>query len=172
MKIANLQKYIELYDAENYLFTVVGPNARKRGCLIFDEFYKICMWKSARQKQRYIGNKDGVEQATKEAFAEADERQKMQILCHLDGVSVPMASALLTVVYPERYAVIDIRCLEMLKKMDCDIGSSASLNTWLVYLDTMRNMAQENAVTPRELDMALFAMHREALDGQDYKNLY
>jgi hypothetical protein len=33
----------------------------------------------------------------------------------------------------------------------------------------MRQLAQENGVTPRELDMALFAKHREE---QNYKNPY
>ena len=130
------------------------------------------MWKSARQKQNYLKNKDSIEQTSKDAFTEKDERRKMEILCQLYGVSVPMASALLTIVYPERYAVIDIRCLEMLKKLDYDLGSYPSLSIWLEYLDTMRKWATENGITPRELDMALFAMHREGLEKEDYKNLY
>lgn len=172
MKIPEIKKYIELYGDENYLFKVVGPTVKERGYFMFSEFYKICMWKSARQKQRYLKNKDSVEQTSKEAFAEKDERRKMEILCKLNGVSVPMASALLTIVYPDKYAVIDIRCLEMLKKLDCNLGSYPSLSIWLEYLDTMRIWATENNITPRELDMALFAMHREDLDKQDYKNLY
>ena len=134
--------------------------------------FKICMWKSARQKQRYIKNKDSVEQKTKQAFSEMDEEQRMEILCQLSGVSVPMASALLTIVYPEKYAVIDIRCLETLEKMGCDIGKYPFPNTWLKYLDIMRKWAKENSVTPRELDMALFAIHQEDLEKQDYRNLY
>lgn len=172
MKIPEIKKYIGLYDTENYLFKVIGPVVRKRGCFLFDEFYKICMWKSARQKQRYIKNKDSIEQISGEAFAETDERRKMESLCQLDGVSIPTASALLTIVYPEKYAVIDIRCLEMLKKMDYDLGNYCSLSIWLEYLETMREWAKENNVTPRKIDMALFAMHREGLDGQDYRNLY
>lgn len=172
MKISEIKKYIELYDTENYLFKVIGPNVKGRGYFMFDEFYKICMWKSARQKQRYIANKNSIEQISREAFTESDERQKMEILCQLKGVSIPTASALFTVVYPERYAVIDIRCLETLRKMNYDIGKYPSSNTWLKYLDTMREWAKENGVTPRELDMALFAIHRENLEGQDYRNLY
>lgn len=172
MKIPEIKKYIELYNTENYLFTVVGPRVKARGYFLFDEFYKICMWKSARQKQRYIKNKDSIEKISKEAFSEKDEKRKMETLCLLDGVSIPTASALLTIVYPESYAVIDIRCLEMLKKMNCDFGKYPSLNIWLEYLDTMREWATENSVTPRELDMALFAMHMKDLEMQDYKNLY
>ena len=47
-----------------------------------------------------------------------------------------------------------------------------STNTWVNYLDIMRTLAKENNVTPRELDMALFAMHKESLEKQNHKNLY
>ena len=172
MKIAEIKKYMELYDTEGYLFKVIGPNVVGRGYFLFDEFYKICMWKSSRQKQRYIKNKNIIEEESKKAIAEKDEKKKMEILCQLDGVSIPMASALLTIVYPKRYAVIDIRCLETLRKMDYKIGRYPSPSVWLKYLDTMRKLAQENSITPRELDMVLFAIHRETLEAQDYRNLY
>lgn len=172
MKIKGIDKYIKLYNIENHLFGFIGPNAKERGFLLFDEFYKICMWKSARQKQRYIKNKDAVEQKTRQAFSEVDECRKVEILCQLDGVSIPTASALLTVVYPEKYGVIDIRCLEMLRKEGCGIGKHPSRNTWLKYLDIMREWARENQVTPREMDMALFAKHQEDLEKEDYRNLY
>ena len=38
MKIAEIQKYIELYNTENHLFKVIGPSVRKRGYFLFDEF--------------------------------------------------------------------------------------------------------------------------------------
>ena len=173
MKINDVKKYIDLYDTEGYLFRVIGPKAKVRGYLLFDEFYKICMWKSARPKQRYIKNKNTIERISKEAFGKEGEGEKMEILCSLDGVSIPTASALLTVVYPEKYAVIDIRCLETLRKEGCEISKYPSPKTWLKYLETIRSWAEENSITPREVDMALFAMHREYLeDGADYRNLY
>jgi hypothetical protein len=36
----------------------------------------------------------------------------------------------------------------------------------------MRSLAKENKITPRALDMALFAMHRENLEEDNYRNLY
>lgn len=172
MKIENINKYIELYG-EGYLFNVIGPKAKKRGYLSFDDFYEICMWKSARQKKRYMENKNTIEKISKRAFAEKDERQKMKILFGgLEGVGIPTASALLTVVYPEEYAVIDIRCLEILRdKFKEPLGKSMSVKTWLGYLELMRIWAKENKITPRKLDMALFAMHKEWLKETN-RNLY
>ena len=65
MKIKKLQNYIEQYDIENYLFNHIGPLIRKRKYIKFEEFYKICMWKSPRQKERYIKNKNKIEKVSK-----------------------------------------------------------------------------------------------------------
>lgn len=175
MRINDLQKYIELYDTEKHLFDVVGPSVNKRGYLIFEEFYKICMWKSARQKQKYIRakNRKQVEAITKDAFAEQNEKEKIRKLCELEGVGIPTASALLSVIFPEKYAVIDVRCLEVLKNtFGQNINKFISGNTWLIYTDLMRRWAKENNTTPRKLDMAFFAMHREKLEKEDFRNLY
>lgn len=173
MKIKEIQKYVELYDTTSYLFKVVGFRTRKNKYLSFDDFYRISMWKSARPKQRYIKNKGIVEEITKKAFLEKDEAQKMRILCELKGINIPTASAILSVVYPKKYPIIDIRCLEALKDvLNFEISKHVSLNNWLKYLVIMRDIAKENNIIPRELDMALFAIHKEKLEKQDYKNLY
>ena len=64
----------------------------------------------------FIKNKDTIEKISREAFAEKDELLKIKKLCELEGVGIPTASALLPVVFPKQYAVIDVRCLETLKE--------------------------------------------------------
>ncbi len=176
MKIKNLKDFIKLYDTERYLFDIVGPKAKKRGYLTFDEFYQICMWKSARQKQKYISknNQKIIENISGRVFKEKGEEKKMKLLCEkLSGVWISTASAILTVIFPEKYAVIDIRCLEILReKFNQKINRGISYKTWLNYLALMRDWAKENNITPRELDMAFFAMHRKNLNRQNFKNLY
>lgn len=172
MVIKDIQKYIELYDTEKYLFSVIGVGAKKRGFLTFDEFYKICMWKSARQKPNYLKNKNTVEKITKNAFAEKDESKRIKKLCELNGVDIKTASAILTVVFPKEYGVIDERCLSVLNTYGIKISKYASINTWLNYLKIMRDLAEDNNKTPRELDMALFAIHREQLEKENFRNLY
>lgn len=173
MKIKNIDKYIQLYDVERYLFTVIGPEIKKKKYFSFNDFYQIVMWKSVRPKSRYISNKEQVERISREALSKSDESEKIQTLCELNGVGIPTASAILTIIYPEKYAVIDIRCLEALNDiLKIKISKSVSLKTWLKYLELIRNIAKENNIKPRELDMALFAMHKENLDKQNHKNLY
>jgi thermostable 8-oxoguanine DNA glycosylase len=168
MTIADIGTWVELYDTRRYLFDIVGPRVRERGYYQFEEFYEVCMWKSARAKPKYLENRASVQRLSKLAIEECDEERKMATLCELRGVSVAMGSALLSVVSPEQYPVIDIRCLEELRKMNYAIGRP-SLKNWLTYLKTMRSLAKANKVTPREVDMALFAMNRRA---QEYGNLY
>lgn len=174
MKIKELDKYIKLYDTEKYLFDIIGPQAQKRGYLKFYEFYQICMWKSVRQKQKYINNKKEIKNKTKKAFLEKEEKEKIKILCELEGVGIPTASSILTVVFPKEYAVIDIRCLEILREEfnQRKIGKSISLKTWIEYLKLMRSWAKENNISPRKLDMALFAMHKKKLEKENFRNLY
>lgn len=173
MKIKNIKKYIELYDTEKYLFEVISPRVKKNGYLSFNDFYQICMWKSARPKKRYLNNKKSVEGITKKALLETKEGERIKILCELDGVGIATASAILTIIYPEKYAVIDVRDLEELNKIIKNkIGKTISINTWINYLGEMRKLAKENNATPREIDKALFAMNRESLEKQNYKNLY
>ena len=172
MKLADVQKYLALYNQEDYLFNYIGPEARKRGFMKFDEFYKIAMWKSVRPKQKYLKNKEVIEEITKEAFSENNEIIKIEKLCSLKGVAIPTASAILTIIYPNKYAIIDIRCLEMLKKLGYEIKTIMSSKNWLRYLDIIRDLSSENKISPREVDKVLFSMHKESLENDNYKNLY
>ena len=172
MIINNTKKYLDLYNIEDYLFKIIGPQIKKRGFIEFDEFYQICMWKSARQKQNYLKNKNIVKNISKEVFAEEDELLKINKLCELKGVGIPTASAILTIVFPDKYAVIDIRCIQMLNKIGISIRSSITEKRWVEYLDIMRKLANENNLTPRQIDQVLFSMHREMLEKNNFQNLY
>ena len=172
MKISNAKKYLDLYNIEDYLFNTIGPRIREQGFIEFDDFYQICMWKSARQKQNYLKNKDTVKDISRKAFAEKDESLKMWLLLELNGVGIPTASAILTIVFPNKYAVIDIRCIQMLNKIDIKILETITINRWLEYLNIMRELAHENNLTPLQIDQVLFSMHREMLEKNNFQNLY
>ncbi len=70
----------------------------------------------------------------------------------LQGVAVPVASAILTAIYPERYTVIDFRALEALGSKTTD----RSVNFYLAYLTHCRQLAKAHHVTLRALDRALW----------------
>lgn len=172
MLLENKEFYLRRYDAETYLFDEVGPKIRQRGYATFEEFFLIGMWKTVRAKPLYIKNVDIVETTTKEALSQKEEKEILRVLCTLKGVSVPVASAFLTVIYPDKYAVIDIRCLEMLNELGIPIPSDPTIKNYIKYMEIMRSIAEENNVTPRDVDKILFAMHTEKRMKEGFKNVY
>src|ERR1700736_2911333 len=74
------------------------------------EFVKMCRWKSARAIHHYERNTPAaIQRTSREVLRTRDERHRLALLTRLKGVSVPTASAILTLIDPERYGVIDIR---------------------------------------------------------------
>ena len=85
------------------------------------------------------------------------ERAALAVLCGLTGIDVPVASAVLTAIDPERYTVLDYRALESL-------GVELSWYTYefyLTYLDECRKLAGQNSVSLRNLDRALWQWSKE-----------
>src|SRR6266545_2154402 len=89
--------------------------ARRRGWLTREEFLAMCRWKSPRATRHYRLNPPGeVRAASRAALATRSERRRLELLTNLRGVNVPLASAILTLMYPRRYGVLDIRAWQLL----------------------------------------------------------
>lgn len=167
----NLEHYIDQYDLENQLF-LMGKEIKKRGYLVKDEFLSICLWKSRRPKNLYkLNSNETIIKKTKQAFKEIDELKKISALTDLKGISIPTASAILTVVDPQNYPIIDERCIQSLKNLKVIPWESISVKNWIEYLSIIRNLAFENNKTPRDIEKGLFAFNRIHLD-KEYINLY
>lgn len=96
-------------SAEERLLSVVGPSARARGYLEKSELAEIGEWKSIRIRSRLAENSDeDVRDITSMALL-ATERFAHRILSMRAGVGSPVASAILTVVYPEIHTILDFQ---------------------------------------------------------------
>ncbi|ANW09678.1 hypothetical protein [Haloarcula hispanica pleomorphic virus 4] len=103
--------------------------------------------------------------------------EKISKLTEIKGVRVPMASSILTVYDPTSYAVIDYRVLRSLPKADptlIDPNNYTKYAHWLLnyqndeqiyeeYLNTVRNIATNQGITPREVDMGLWKYDKETV---------
>ena len=122
----------------------------------------IFEWKTnGRGKSRLLENTDDeIADALNLAVTAKTERAALAVLCGLHGVDVPVASAILTAIYPERYTVIDFRALEALgiKK------TNLTVNFYLDYLADCRKRAKAQTIELRELDRALWQWSKEAKD--------
>ena len=76
----------------------------------------IVRWKSERAVQYLIGNSSvSIRRALEVAAApEASTREAIAALTTLHGVDLPVASAILTAIFPERYTVMDCHVLQAL----------------------------------------------------------
>ena len=167
----NIEYYIEHYDIEKNLF-LNGIKWGKKGWLEKSEFLEICLWKSRRPKRLYEQNNAvEIKEVTLKAFAEKDERIKIELLTNLKGVSIPTASAILSVTNSIDYPIIDVRCVESLFDLKLISWKNINSNSWVEYLKILRGLAIKHHKTARELEKGLFAFNRIKLD-KEYRNLY
>ncbi len=146
------------YQEDTRIFGEIGLNARRRGWYERQEFLDVVRWKT---KGRGIGRAqrnqaDFVMAATQMGFLAAHPAVAVAALTSLAGVQVPVASALLTASYPDRYTVTDFRSQESI----VDWGGNRSYSTlrdYVGYIDTCCEQASRLGVTMRQLDRALWA---------------
>jgi hypothetical protein len=151
---------IERYrSAEDNPALKAGADIRAGSTYLRESVEAIFMWKTkGRGISRLRKNSDGeITDALTLATAAKTERAAVSVLCGLQGVDVPVASAILTAIDPERYTVIDFRALEALGNKSND----RTVNFYLAYLDACRQLAQEHQVSLRDLDRALWQWSSE-----------
>ena len=98
-------------DADREVLEVVGPRVAERGAFDRTDLLVVGRWKSVRSTGYLARNGDDfIEQVTSSALNAHDDIKHL-ILTLLDGVGVPMASAMLTACFPDRFTVIDVRAI-------------------------------------------------------------
>jgi len=176
MKIDDLFTNIGLYQEEKATEKLIKElsGVKNEGCISKTDFIKIGMWKSPRQKKKYLDNSEQeVKDITKISFACDNEKIKILSLTALNGVSIPTASAILMLTDPENYGVIDIRVWQALHSYglvsDCESGVGLSLNNWIEYLKIIRTYAEKYQLSARAVEQILFKHHKKIQTGNLYK---
>jgi hypothetical protein len=116
----------------------------------------IIHWKSSRPKGRIMGSNEPEElsEALRVATSAKQVRTAVGVLCGLNGVGVPVASAILTAIYPRKYTVIDWRALKALGAKK----SWLTLDDYLQYIGFCKVKARHLGLSLRELDHALWIL--------------
>jgi len=148
----------------------------KRGYLTKEEFLKIGMWKSPRPKQQYLRNsEENIKKITQEVISTKFEKRKIDLLTKLKGVSVPTASAILTLIDPKNYGVVDIRVWQLLYSYGSvktkPEGMGFDFKNWFNYLVKLRYYAKKFKVKARDIERTLFLYHKKIQKGNLYKKL-
>jgi hypothetical protein len=138
----------------------------RRGRFTRAEFRRMCRWKSPRARGLWEANSAArIRAVSRAVLTTGNERRRMELLTSLHGVGVPVASAILTLIDPRRYGVLDIRAWQLLVATGAVTtnprGQSFTIGEWEQYLSTLRRHARRLGVTARTIEYTLFECHRK-----------
>lgn len=158
-----------LFGDSDPCFPDAGDRIRARGHILPDELYAIARWKSPRRADLVrLNQAQVVREITAEALAVKDAFpcRAASLLDRLWGIGIPTASAVLTVVDPQNFGIVDVRVWKTLHRWQPDRFSEEHGSYWPItdferYLETIRELARSSNLSCREVDMALWQMDRE-----------
>ena len=101
---------------------------------------------------------DYVSDITRFAFGTDCERARIESLTLLDGIGWPTASAILHLLHPDPYPILDFRALW---SVSIDVPSKYSFGFWWSYVEFCRDLAADAHVDMRTLDRALWQYSKE-----------
>jgi hypothetical protein len=106
----------------------------------------IVRWKSERLVQYLIGNSSASIRRALEVAAspESPTAEALTALLELRGVDIPMASAILAAIFPEKYIELDLRSLEGLGMVRQDV------RFYEEYLEFCRRLVARGIVKPQD----------------------
>jgi hypothetical protein len=118
-----MEDFRQYYYRESYLFDVVRPRFLKQGYLDAFDFFCIVIWKAERAKTKIARrlknvNNDldtAVKVVTLGLSQQRTNKERLHVLWN-GGLNLPMASAILTVLYPDDFTVYDQRVCGQLGK--------------------------------------------------------
>lgn len=152
--------YRDYYDLEAYLFGKVTIRFENNRQLNAFDFFCIVIWKANRAKSRIASrllNKNGtddlenaVADLTGRLAAAEDHKTRLKILISDWKFRLPMASAILTVLYPRDFTVYDIRVCDLLGKFHNTQDRSKFDDLWSGYQNYVDAVRQE---FPKNLDL-------------------
>jgi len=141
---------------------------RKPFFLTKEDFEEILEWKLGGQywrseKIRKKNTGELIELITKTAFEITHEDKdfetelRINTLTLLKGVGIPVASSILALCVPEKYAVIDYRNWEQLFG---ERKTSYTIKNYLDYLKEIKKLSEKFGFTCQEIDSAIWQSYK------------
>ncbi len=143
-------------------------NARKPFYLTRDQLDRVFKWKLrsqyGRQSERRARNSDAAYETVTEAVfkivspdVEYECAVRLRLLTALEGVGVPVASAVLALTEPERYCVIDFRAWRSVFGED---RTAFSVGDYIRYRNEVARLAANLGWPIQEADAAIWEYDR------------
>ena len=144
--------YLKLYYLENYILSDVKDNFSKNGFLNSFDFFCIIIWKANRAKSKIAKrlleyNPDihdiekSVKDLTSKIYLAKDDEQKLKILLVDYKFRLPMASAILSILYPNKFTIYDIRVCDAFPNYK-GIDNLTFEKLWVNYTKYIKDVRQ------------------------------
>ncbi len=162
MEIPDLKQFIERDKDEEFDGMVF--DFKSKTSLTKTELLRIADWKfyrlwPSRHKKWIESNPDElIKKTTERAIKEIDDKNKVEILDALTGVGIPMASAILTVLNPNDYGVIDINAWYALNSEE---KRSFTSYDFILFMKKIREIAKKQNLCARQTEIGLFKWGQE-----------
>jgi len=155
----------DMYDEEVEQLESL-PTAFKKGTWSREDLEWIIEWKVGvftKPILKHLRKNDDEEIQAKveEAVHEPDIRSKIEALTSLNGIGVPVASAILMFINEDRFTVIDERAWNVLQEtgyLGQELSDDPTADEYLLYLGACWAIANEYDVSLRTLDRALWVL--------------
>lgn len=159
---------LQLYDLERHLLEDVAGRFHATGSLSAFDFFLIVIWKSNRAKtymakRLLAGGHGSIEEAvrvlTGQLHCADTRRERMRILVQVWGFQLPMASAVLTILYSDDFTVYDVRACNSLGAFHNLANKSAFDSIWRGYEEFCRAVRNSgpDGLSLRDKDRHLWA---------------
>jgi len=138
--------YRQYYDPESYLFTTVRATFFREGFLSAADFFCIVIWKSNRSKSKiaikllknsngYQNLDDAVRSLTSEIKQQSSGKERLRYLMKSKKWKfyLPMATAVLSVLYPDEFTIYDTRVCNVLGDFHKLSNKSRFETVWTEY---------------------------------------
>ncbi len=159
--------YRKFYYLEDYLFNEVRSRFHEQRYLSAEDFFCIVIWKANRAKSKVaerllsMGKRLStsreepdlskiVEALTAGLANQKDCKERLRCLLCSWGFRLPMASAILTVLYPEDFTVYDGRVCDVLDAFHNLTNLTNFESVWRGYMAFKRRVEE---VAPQELSL-------------------
>lgn len=116
-----MEDFRKYYYRESYLFETVRSRFLKQGYLNAFDFFCIVIWKAERAKSKIARKLEKVDEnldtavkiVTHGLSQQSNDKDRLRVLWQGD-LDLPMASAILTVLYPDEFTMYDQRVCDQL----------------------------------------------------------
>ena len=171
----------QYYNLEPQLLDTVQPRFMKQGHLSAFDFFCIVIWKANRAKSKiakklldkgYKNLASATKGLTVDLKKRTNPKDRLRCLVKDWGFGLPMASAIIAILYPEEFTVYDVRVCDVLKNFHNLRNRTNFDNLWAGYQEFKCAVcrATPKRLTLRDKDRSLWGKSFHDQLKKDIKN--